>query len=69
MKVGLVPKHYSMTLPPHEMAELVIGFRTYCREYHVSDDADQMLQAMEDAYEGDLPQGIGTPIDENGDPA
>lgn len=43
-----------MTCDPEEMRELVIGFRAYVREYTVPEMAEQILEALEEAYQGEL---------------
>lgn len=67
MKATAVPQHYSMTADPEEMRELILGMRTYVREYTVPEMAEQILGVLEDAYKGELGQPPGRPIDENGD--
>lgn len=64
MKVTLVPKHYSFNATPDEMMELILGFRTYVREYHVTELAEEILSTMEAAYAGELGEPPGDPIDE-----
>lgn len=66
MKASAVPKHYSMTADPEEMRELILGMRTYVREYTVPEMAESILDTLEEAYQGELGSPPGPPIDENG---
>lgn len=45
------------------MRELVIGMRTYVREYHVPEMAVGMVDTLEEKYQGDLGQPPAEPIE------
>ena len=70
MKVQPVPKHFSMTMHPNEMFDLIVTLRAAVREFAnetVPPSIEQMLIDLEGAYAalcGDLPEVPSEPLDE-----
>jgi hypothetical protein len=59
-KADLVPKHYtvSATLDADGMFELIMTLRRFVDEFEAPEAAQLLLDALEQAFEGDLPQRI-----------
>ena len=69
MKVQPIPKHFSATLHPNEMFDLIVTLRAAVREFGdtVPESISTMLTDLEGAYAalcGDLPEVPGEPLDE-----
>lgn len=59
-KADLVPKHYSVsaTLDANGMFELIMTLRRFVDEFEAPEAAALLLAALEQAFDGDLPQRI-----------
>ena len=69
MKVQPIPKHFSLTMHPNEMFDMIVTLRAAVREFGatVPESISTMLIDLEGAYAGlcgDLPEVPGEPLDE-----
>lgn len=65
-KAGFVPKHYSLTMHPSEMLDLIVTLRAVEREgFALSREMQEFRATCEAAYQGDLPEPPGEPIHED----
>lgn len=56
MKVTLIPKHYSMTATPDEMARLEAIVDMYCRTYETDELDHEILQHLRKARGTEPPE-------------
>lgn len=56
-KITLVPKHYSGTFTPEEMARLEMVYDMYARTYETDALDDQLLAALRKARGTEQPEG------------
>jgi len=62
IKAALVPKHYTLTMDQNAMLNLILTLRVAENDLDVSPDVAELRAALENAYEGDLPDAPGEPI-------
>lgn len=63
-RAAAIPKHYSLTITTNEAFSTIVALRAMERDRDVmeGDPVLLVLRALEEAYEGDLPEPPGTPI-------
>ena len=59
-KVNLVPRHYMVMAQVDEdgMFELITSLRRFVDEFEAPEATEQLLDALETSFQGDLPQRI-----------
>ena len=64
-RIALIPKHVSGTFTMAETFDLVMTLRAAQRDYGDSfpESLHDVLEAFENAYDGDLPQAINHELD------